>query len=145
MSISKSQESEVVELYKTKTIAEIKQIYKTGTSQIYRVLRRNGVEPNKGNQHWEKDGTITPLGYKKITRNGNSILEHRYVMEQHLGRKLSLNENVHHINGNRLDNRIENLELWIKSQPCGQRAEDLVKWAKEILELYDTVDRSGEE
>ena len=49
--------------------------------------------------------------YKRITRQGKIMVEHRYIMEQHIGRKLKRNEYVHHINGNKQDNRIENLVI----------------------------------
>jgi hypothetical protein len=62
-------------------------------------------------------------------------------MTHRLGRPLASDESVHHINGVRTDNRLENLELWSSSHPSGQRVQDKVAWARQILARYrDLVD-----
>lgn len=69
-------------------------------------------------------------------RKKKRVPEHRLVMSLFLGRPLRANENVHHKNGNRADNSLGNLELWVTTQPPGQRPQDLMKWAREILKAY---------
>ena len=89
-------------------------------------------------------GTINSDGYRVVTKKGHPnckskkghIFEHTLVMSEFLSRPLSKNESIHHKNGIRHDNRIENLELWHKGQPAGQRLEDKIKWCKEFLEEY---------
>lgn len=100
----------------------------------------------KGAEHpsWKGGRITTKAGYVYIkapdnhprANNAGYILEHIIVMENTLGRYLVEGENVHHINGVRGDNRPSNLEIWNTTQPAGQRPEDKVAYAIEIVRLY---------
>lgn len=95
----------------------------------------------KGGRSYNGYGYVILSGHQGNPNagKGGGLYEHVKVMAESLGRPLLKHENVHHKNGVRDDNRIENLELWSTSQPQGQRIEDKVKWAKEILALYGTI------
>lgn len=98
------------------------------------------MHPNwTGGRHAHNDGYVRVYSPENPSASARGYaLEHRLVMERVLGRSLGTDETVHHINGIRSDNRPENLELWVTSQPAGQRPRDLVKWATEILRRYGT-------
>lgn len=104
-------------------------------SNHYQIEKRNGnivFRKRQSNGH----GHVDTHGYKKISKHGVQVREHRWVIENLIGRRLLSTESIHHKNGNKLDNRVENLEIWSTSQPYGQRVEDKVQWAIELLQLY---------
>jgi len=73
--------------------------------------------PNKGRAHPQFIEEYIMSGYRYITNDSeNKQLEHRYVMEKYLGRELLESEIVHHKNEDKLDNRIENLQIVTRSE-----------------------------
>lgn len=74
-------------------------------------------------------------GYRHVTVNGKSMSEHRAVWEAANG-PLESWMHIHHRNGIKSDNRLENLEMFITGHPYGQRVEDQLKFAEEIIKRY---------
>lgn len=87
-------------------------MFKTFRQLHYDRYKRSG-EPGPAHKlrRSNGEGTLRPDGYIERTSNGKLMLEHRRIIEQHINRKLMDYEVVHHINGIKTDNRIENLVI----------------------------------
>lgn len=87
-------------------------------------------------RHIKRHGYVWISVPSLVTGKKHAIMEHRWVMSQHLRRALFPEETVHHINGNRQDNRLENLELFTSRHGTGQRITDQIAFAIEMVRLY---------
>ena len=65
----------------------------------------------ENNPSWRGGWHLSSHGYKKIRVDGGYEYEHRRNMELHLGRKLETGEDVHHLDGNKQNNSLDNLLL----------------------------------
>lgn len=110
-----------------------------------RVMARGDPAEHLPIRQADGEGTISHHGYRYVpvprelrcfTGGIAWIAEHRLVMARHMGRALTSDEQVHHINGDRTDNRLGNLELWSTSHPSGRRIEDLLQYCMTMLDRY---------
>lgn len=99
-------------------------------------------EAGQNGRHIKRHGYVWLSVPSLVTGKKHAVLEHRYVMSKHIGRELLPDETVHHVNGNRQDNRIENLELFSSRHGPGQRVIDKVDFAIEMLRLYPEFARA---
>ena len=96
--------------------------------------QRGSANTNFGTgKYLDKNGYVLVSSGKRGVKHE---CEHRLIMAEMIGRPLLPEETVHHKNGNRADNREDNLELWSSRNPKGQRIPDKLKYAHEILSLY---------
>ena len=121
--------------------AEIGRRFGTSQCKVSRLLEKENIVSSRGRSRrrenhgsWKGGRIKMAQGYMAVLIDADDemasmrlhngyVLEHRLVMARSLGRPLTKNENVHHINGIKDDNRLENLELWTRPQPRGVRAD----------------------
>ena len=126
------------------TVNRGKLLCSTECRSIFRRISYQTKHPNQ-----EATKRIVRSGYVRMIVPGKDgapsldIFEHRHVMQQHIGRELYPEETVHHKNGNRQHNTLDNLELFSSRHGPGQRVIDKIAFAIEMLQLYPEFGRAA--
>jgi len=136
--------NQIYELFESgSTIAEIVQKLSTNRETVRQYLLKRYTPKQKraivlknfrqpkgqASPNWKGGKEITKAGYVRLwISRDERVLEHRRLMENHLGRKLNRDEVVHHINGNNSDNRLANLQLTTFSEDI--RRHNLARYAR---------------
>ena len=111
-----------------------------GLCELHWRRHKNGQDMDAPKRH-----ARCPVGTVRTNTDGYQQIKtddlqwksmHIWVKEQGIKRSLRPSEEVHHKNGQRDDNRLENLELWNGSHPSGQRVEDKLQWCNEFALQY---------
>lgn len=91
----------------------------------YRRWKRNGDPTVHYNKPWGSARTVRADGYIYITKNGKQVMEHRWLIEQKIGRPLTECEVVHHRDRDRQNNRLDNLVLTSRSEHSSYHASEM--------------------
>jgi len=129
--VSRKTISRLLKLYgiHERNISETRKLTKWGPSEQQKKNIATAARKMYGANHpsWRGGEYIDDWGYRRIRVDRQYVKEHRYVMEQHLGRKLLHSEEVHHIDHDKLNNAIDNLQIMSASEHATLHWSDLTK------------------
>ena len=122
-------------------------------SDIQSIDWNSFYEYRDGDLYWKVDsgknklkgklaGGLAPSGYRSVCAQGTACYAHRVVWEMHNG-QIADNMEIHHINGNRDDNRIENLEMVTHQRNLHLKESKGYHYNKKSGKYYSTIRVDG--